>query len=96
MAWKRALSRSWPSWRGSRPSAVACERSAESGGTVPPGSGLVTVTTAGTRPVGSVTWAVCRDVTSLDLVLSGEHRGLADVRIPAQADAGWRGGAGPG
>ena len=68
MAWKRSLVTVVAIMAAIPPGAAACGRSAESGGTVPPGSGLVTVTTAGTRPAVSVTWAVYRDVTSLDPV----------------------------
>lgn len=57
------------------PAAVACGRSAESGGTSPPGSGLVTVTTAGTHPAGSVTWVARRDVTSRDPVYGSGYLG---------------------
>ena len=42
MAWKRSLVTVVAILAAIRPGAVACGRSAESGGTAPPGSGLVT------------------------------------------------------
>jgi hypothetical protein len=56
MAWKRSLVPVVAIMAMIRLGAVACGRSAESSGNTPPGSGQVTVTIAGTRPVGSVTW----------------------------------------
>ena len=80
MAWKRSLVTVVAIMAAIPPGAAACGRSAESGGTVPPGSGLVTVTTAGTRPAVSVTWAVYRDVTSLDPVYAfGYLENTADL-----------------
>jgi hypothetical protein len=67
-AWKQSLVTVVAVMAAIPPGAVACGHSAGSGGTAPPGSGLVTVTTAGKRPAGSVTWAVCRVVTTLDPV----------------------------
>ena len=79
MAWKRSLV-TVVAIMARIPPGAACGRSAESGGTVPPGSGLVTVTTAGTRPAVSVTWAVYRDVTSLDPVYAfGYLENTADL-----------------
>jgi len=80
MAWKRSLVTVVAIMAAIPPGAAACGRSAESGGTVPPGSRLVTVTTAGTRPAVSVTWAVYRDVTSLDPVYAfGYLENTADL-----------------
>ncbi|HTW20976.1 MAG TPA: ABC transporter substrate-binding protein, partial [Mycobacteriales bacterium] len=57
--------------------AAACGRSASSGGgtagSVSPTKGLVTTTTAGTQPVSSVTWAVYRDVNSLDPIYAFDY-----------------------
>ena len=80
MAWKRSLVTVVAVLARIPLGAVACRRSAESGGTAPPDSGLVTVTTARTRPAGSVAWAVYRDVTSLDPVYgSGYLENTADL-----------------
>ena len=81
------------------PGVVACGRSAGSGGTAPPGSGLVSRHGGNSSgQVGDLGGLPGRDPagSGLRLWLSGEHRGLADVRIPAQADAGSCGGAAPG
>lgn len=56
--------------------ASACGRSASSGGTtgqVSPTEGLVTTTPAGTESVPSVTWAVYRDVNSLDPIYAFDY-----------------------
>jgi peptide/nickel transport system substrate-binding protein len=57
--------------------AGACGRSASSGGgsagTVDPTKGLVTTTPTGTQPVSSVTWAVYRDVNSLDPIYAFDY-----------------------
>ena len=66
MAWKRSLVTVVAIMAMISLGAVACGRSAESSGNTPASGGLVMVTTAGTRPVGSVTWAVYRNVNSLD------------------------------
>ena len=80
MAWKRSLVMVVAIMARIPPGTAACGRSAESGGTEPPGSGLVTVTTAGTRPAVSVTWVVYRDVTSLDPVYAfGYLENTADL-----------------
>lgn len=56
---------------------AACGRSATSnGGTagnLSPTKGLVTTTTPGTKPVSSVTWAVYRDVNSLDPIYAFDY-----------------------
>src|SRR5207247_6384557 len=53
--------------------ATACGRSATSGGNTSPGNGLVTMTKSGTSRVGSVTWAVYRDVNSLDPIYAFDY-----------------------
>ena len=57
--------------------AAACGRSASSGGgtagNVSPTKGLVTTSPAGTKPVSSVTWAVYRDVNSLDPIYAFDY-----------------------
>jgi peptide/nickel transport system substrate-binding protein len=57
--------------------AAACGRSASSGGgtagQVNPTKGLVTTTPAGTTSVSSVTWAVYRDVNSLDPIYAFDY-----------------------
>jgi peptide/nickel transport system substrate-binding protein len=56
--------------------AAACGRSAGSSGTsgnISPTKGLVTTTAAGTKPVSSVTWAVYRDVNSLDPIFAFDY-----------------------
>jgi peptide/nickel transport system substrate-binding protein len=55
---------------------AACGRSATSSqgpGTVSPTKGLVVTTPAGTKPVQSVTWAVYRDVNSLDPIFAFDY-----------------------
>jgi peptide/nickel transport system substrate-binding protein len=56
---------------------AACGRSASSGngtsGDVSPTKGLVATTTAGTKPVSSVVWAVYRDVNSLDPIFAFDY-----------------------
>src|SRR5215469_13842101 len=55
---------------------AACGRSASSSGntgTVSPTKGLVATTTAGTKSVASVTWAVYRDVNSLDPIYAFDY-----------------------
>jgi peptide/nickel transport system substrate-binding protein len=55
---------------------AACGRSANSPGStgdVSPTKGLVTSTPAGTKPVSSVTWAVYRDVDSLDPIYAFDY-----------------------
>src|SRR5690348_15741480 len=55
---------------------AACGRSATSGhqqGTLSPTKGLVVTTTPGTKPVSSVTWAVYRDVNSLDPIYAFDY-----------------------
>jgi peptide/nickel transport system substrate-binding protein len=56
--------------------ASACGRSINANtaaGSVSPTKGLVTTTTAGTKPVPSVTWAVYRDVNSLDPIFAFDY-----------------------
>src|SRR5579859_6897518 len=56
---------------------AACGRSATGGGhqqgTLSPTKGLVVTTTPGTKPVSSVTWAVYRDVNSLDPIYAFDY-----------------------
>jgi peptide/nickel transport system substrate-binding protein len=56
---------------------AACGRSANEGGgnagTISPTKGLVVSTTPGTKPVSSVTWAVYRDVNSLDPIYAFDY-----------------------
>ena len=42
-------------------------------GTISPTKGLVVSTTPGTKPVSSVTWAVYRDVNSLDPIFAFDY-----------------------
>ena len=60
--------------------ASACGRSAGnagsaggSSGNISPTKGLVATTAAGTKPVSSVTWAVYRDVNSLDPIYAFDY-----------------------
>ncbi len=56
--------------------AAACGRSAGGGGTsgnVSATKGLAATTAAGTKPVSSVTWAVYRDVNSLDPIFAFDY-----------------------
>jgi peptide/nickel transport system substrate-binding protein len=56
---------------------AACGRSATSGGStsgnVSPTKGLLTTTPPGTKPVSSVTWAVYRDVNTLDPIYAFDY-----------------------
>jgi peptide/nickel transport system substrate-binding protein len=56
---------------------AACGRSATGGGgntgNISPTKGLVVTTTPGTKPVSSVTWAVYRDVNSLDAIYAFDY-----------------------
>ena len=57
---------------------AACGRSATGGSggtraTMSPTKGLVVSTTPGTKPVSSVTWAVYRDVNSLDPIYAFDY-----------------------
>src|SRR5262252_5767077 len=57
---------------------AACGRSAGGGGNhqagnLSPTKGLVVSTTPGTKPVSSVTWAVYRDVNSLDPIFAFDY-----------------------
>src|SRR6266851_3533313 len=56
---------------------AACGRSANEGGgnagTISPTKGLVATTAPGTKPVSSVTWAVYRDVNSLDPIYAFDY-----------------------
>ncbi|HEX9030876.1 MAG TPA: ABC transporter substrate-binding protein [Streptosporangiaceae bacterium] len=55
---------------------AACGRSAGTGntaGNISPTKGLVTTTAPGTKPVSSVTWAVYRDVNSLDPIYAFDY-----------------------
>ncbi|HXJ27836.1 MAG TPA: hypothetical protein VNH17_19120, partial [Streptosporangiaceae bacterium] len=62
--------------------AAACGRSApsaggggggSSAGNVSPTKGLVATSPAGTKPVSSITWAVYRDVNSLDPIYAFDY-----------------------
>jgi peptide/nickel transport system substrate-binding protein len=56
--------------------AAACGRSAggnAASGNISPTKGLVTTTATGTKPVASVTWAVYRDVNSLDPIFAFDY-----------------------
>jgi hypothetical protein len=57
--------------------AAACGRPASSAsssaGTISPTAGLVTTTPAGSKQVSSVTWAVYRDVESLDPMFAFDY-----------------------
>jgi peptide/nickel transport system substrate-binding protein len=56
--------------------ASACGRSINAStatGSVSPTKGLVTTTAAGTKPIPSVTWAVYRDVNSLDPIFAFDY-----------------------
>src|SRR5579859_7755639 len=57
--------------------AASCGRSAGSGGSaagnISPTQGLVTTTPAGTKPAGSIVWAVYRDVNSLDPIFAFDY-----------------------
>jgi peptide/nickel transport system substrate-binding protein len=72
MAWKRSLVAA-VAITAAAPLAAACGRSAGSSGNAWPGSALVTTTRAGTSQVGSVTWAVYRDVNSLDPIYAFDY-----------------------
>ena len=76
--------------------AAACGRSANSAGSstagnISPTKGLVAATAAGTKTVPSLTWAVYRDVNSLDPIYAFDYpentADLADVRVAAPAGA---------
>ena len=80
MAWKRSLVAAVTITAVVPLAATGCGRSAQSSGNASPGSGLVSITRPGTSPVGSVTWAVYRDVTSLDPVYAfGYPENTADL-----------------
>ena len=76
--------------------AGACGRSASpsggSTGTVSPTKGLVATSPAGTTTVPSITWAVYRDVNSLDPIYAFDYpentRGVPAVRVAAAPGAG--------
>ena len=60
-------SRSWPPPAAGRPGGNAAS------GNISATKGLVTTTPAGTKPVSSVTWAVYRDVNSLDPIFAFDY-----------------------
>ena len=57
----------------SAPSSGGGGGSSSSAGTVSPTKGLVATSPAGTKPVPSVTWAVYRDVNSLDPIYAFDY-----------------------
>jgi peptide/nickel transport system substrate-binding protein len=73
MAWKRSLITVVALMAVIPLAAAACGRSATSSGNTSPGNGLVSMTKAGTSRVGSVTWAVYRDVNSLDPIFAFDY-----------------------
>jgi peptide/nickel transport system substrate-binding protein len=75
MAWKRSVV-TLVAVIAAIPLAVGCGRSAGSSGNpgnVSPSNGLVSTTKPGTSRAGSVTWAVYRDVNSLDPILAFDY-----------------------
>src|SRR5690348_13252631 len=75
MAWKRSAV-TLVAVIAAIPLAVGCGRSAGSSGNpgnVSPSNGLVSTTKPGTSRAGSVTWAVYRDVNSLDPILAFDY-----------------------
>jgi peptide/nickel transport system substrate-binding protein len=72
MAWKRSLVAA-VAITAVVPLAAACGRSAGSSGNISPSNGLVTTTRPGTSQVGSVVWAVYRDVNSLDPIYAFDY-----------------------
>jgi peptide/nickel transport system substrate-binding protein len=73
MAWKRSLITAVALMAAIPLAATACGRSATSNGNTSPGNRLVTMTKPGTSRVGSVTWAVYRDVNSLDPIYAFDY-----------------------
>jgi len=73
MAWKRSLITVVALMAAIPLAATACGRSATSNGNTSPGNRLVTMTKPGTSRVGSVTWAVYRDVNSLDPIYAFDY-----------------------
>jgi peptide/nickel transport system substrate-binding protein len=73
MAWKRGLITAVALMAAIPLAATACGRSATSNGNTSPGNRLVTMTKPGTSQVGSVTWAVYRDVNSLDPIYAFDY-----------------------
>ena len=73
MAWNRCLVAAVAITAVVPLAATACGRSTVSSGNTPPSSGLVSTTRPGTSPVGSVVWAVYRDVNSLDPIFAFDY-----------------------
>ena len=73
MVWKRSLVAAVTITAVVPLAAIGCGRSAQSSGDASPGGGLVSITPPGTSPVGSVTWAVYRDVNSLDPIVAFDY-----------------------
>jgi len=73
MVWKRSLVAAVTITAVVPLAAIGCGRSAQSSGDASPGGGLVSITPPGTSPVGSVTWAVYRDVNSLDPIFAFDY-----------------------
>lgn len=72
MAWKRSLIAA-AAVMAAMPLAAGCGRSAQSSENTSPSDGMVTTTRPGTSQVGSVTWAVYRDVNSLDPIFAFDY-----------------------
>src|SRR5713226_6414753 len=81
---------------------AACGRSATGGGgntgNLSPTKGLVVTTSPGTKPVSSVTWAVYRDVNSLDPIYAFDYPENTAVSLMCESllKQGPDGGIGPG
>ena len=73
MAWNRSLVAAVAITAVVPLAATACGRSTVSSGNTSPSSGLVSTTRPGTSPVGSVVWAVYRDVNSLDPIYAFDY-----------------------
>jgi len=73
MAWNRSLVAAVAITAAVPLAATACGRSTVSSGNTSPSSGLVSTTRPGTSPVGSVVWAVYRDVNSLDPIYAFDY-----------------------
>ncbi len=81
---------------------AACGRSATggagNGGTISPTKGLVVTTKPGTKPISSVTWAVYRDVNSLDPIYAFDYPENTAVSLMCESllKQSPAGGIGPG
>jgi ABC-type transport system substrate-binding protein len=72
MTWKRSLVAAI-AITAAIPLAAGCGRSAQSSENTSPSNGLVSTTRPGTSQVGSVIWAVYRDVNSLDPIFAFDY-----------------------